>query len=121
FTNLTTDVADLYVERIDGDEYWQDGEHHPLTTRDEIIKVAGGEDVVIKVRSTGHGPIVSGLVPDFTAIAKKPRVGALAGWRESAVEPSDEVAAMPGEFAVSLQWTALEVGRTGEAIFALNL
>src|SRR5690606_13063997 len=50
FTNLTTDVADLYIERVDGDMYLQDNEWHPVTTRDEIIHVAGGEDVPLRIR-----------------------------------------------------------------------
>lgn len=121
FTNLTTDVADLYIERVDGDEYWQDGVKHPVTSRTETIKVAGGDDIEIEVRSTGHGPIISGLTPDFTQLAEDPRLGAGAGWREAAVEPGDDATALSGEFAVSLRWTALDPGSTAEAIFALNL
>ena len=33
----------------------------PLDVRTETIKVAGGEDVELEIRSTGHGPIISGL------------------------------------------------------------
>lgn len=33
FTNLTTDVADLYIERVDDEGYWQDGKHHPFEAR----------------------------------------------------------------------------------------
>lgn len=121
FTNLTTDVADLYIERVDGDSYWQDGEQHPITVRKEIIKVAGGDDVPIEVRSTGHGPIISGLTPDFTSIADEPRVGSGTGAAEVAIAPGAEADALSGEFAVSLRWTALDPGSTGEAIFDLNL
>ncbi len=124
FTNLTTDVADLYVERVDGESYWQDGKQLPLTVRDETIKVAGGEDVQMKVRSTKHGPIVSGLTPDFTSIAETPRVGLGAGTRETIADPTvdsnADVSSLSGEFEVSLRWTALDAGSTGEAIFALN-
>ncbi len=126
FTNLTTDVADLYVERIDGDAYWQDGAKHPLTTRSETLKVAGGDDVTFEVRSTEHGPIVSGLTDDFTKIADDPRFGIVAGSGEAAKGASDESAALAkdapsGDFAVSLRWTALDPGSSAEAIFALNL
>ena len=69
FTNLTTDVTDLYLEKIEGDQYWRDGALVPLETRTETIKVAGGDDVTLTIRSTVHGPIVSGLTDDFTAIA----------------------------------------------------
>ena len=37
--------------------------------------VAGGDDVSLEVRSTVHGPIVSGLTDDFTAIADDPATG----------------------------------------------
>lgn len=121
FTNLTTDVADLYIERIDGDSYWKDGEQHPIITREEVIKVAGGDDVKIEVRSTGHGPIISGLSPDFTQIAEDPRLGLTAGAAEAPAKPDESITSLPGEFAVSLQWTALETTTSGEAIFALNL
>lgn len=121
FTNLTTDVADLYIERIDGDEYWQDGKKHPLTTRSETLKVAGGDDVTFEVRSTGHGPIVSGLTGDFTSIAKDPMLGTVAGPREAPVGPGEKVTSLSGEFAVSLRWTALDPGSTAQAIFDLNL
>lgn len=121
FTNLTTDVADLYIERVDGDSYWQDDEQHDLTVRDEVIKVAGGEDVPLEVRSTAHGPIISGLTPDFTSIATQPIVGEGVGSKETPVAPNATAEALPGEYAVSLRWTALDAGSTGEAIFALNL
>jgi len=121
FTNLTTDVADLYIERVDGDDYWQDGEKHPLAKRTETLKVAGGDDVELEVRSTEHGPIVSGLSEDFTRLAQDPRIGVGAGRSETAVAPGDDATRLSGEFAVSLRWTALDAGSTAEAIFDLNL
>ena len=120
FTNLTTDVADLYIERVDGDSYWQDGKKHDVTVRKEVIKVAGGEDVPLEVRSTAHGPIISGLTPDFTAIAEQPIVGTGIGADEAPTAPSNEASELSGEYAVSLRWTALDAGNTGEGIFALN-
>ncbi|MGX1702160.1 penicillin acylase family protein [Microbacterium sp. NPDC055357] len=111
FTNLTTDVADLFIEKIEGDQYWRDGELLPLEERTETIEVAGGDDVELVIRSTGHGPIVSGLTDDFTGIATDPRVG-------DGAAPTD---APDGEYAVSLEWTALSPGTTATAIFELNL
>lgn len=113
FTNLTADVTDLYLEKIQGDEYWRDGELVPLETRTETFVVAGGDDVTIDVRSTVHGPIVSGLTDDFTAVAADPYTGST-----DAVTPPD--AAPEGEYAVSLRWTALDAGTTASAIFALD-
>lgn len=126
FTNLTTDVADLYIERIDGSDYWQDGKRHPITTRTETLKVAGGDDIELDIRSTAHGPIVSGLTGDFTSIAENPRFGVRSGVAESGQSVDDAARSLStdapsGDFAVSLRWTALEPGSTAEAIFDLNL
>lgn len=116
FTNLTTDVADLYIEKVEGDEYWRDGAMVPLDIRDETIKVAGGKDIDLEIRSTVHGPIISGLTDDFTAIADAPVVSA-----GDEVLPLANAPEIPeGEAAVSLRWTALDPGNTASAIFALN-
>ncbi|MGX5769966.1 penicillin acylase family protein [Microbacterium trichothecenolyticum] len=113
-TNLTTDVTDLYLEKIEGDSYWYDGTLVPLQTRTETFKVAGGDDVQLEVRSTANGPIVSGLTDDFTAIADAPYTGT----GGTVTEPPAD--APGGEDAVSLRWTALQPGTTASAIFALN-
>lgn len=114
FTNLTTDVTDLYLERIQGDQYWRDGTLVPLEVRTETLKVAGGDDVTLEVRSTVHGPIVSGLTDEFTAIAGQPYTGT----GGTVTAPTDAPA---GEDAVALKWTALEPGTTPSAIFALDV
>ncbi|MET0673710.1 MAG: penicillin acylase family protein, partial [Microbacterium pygmaeum] len=114
FTNLTTDVTDLYIEKVDGNSYWRDGALVPLEQRSETIRVAGGDDVELDIRSTVHGPIVSGLTPEFDAIAADPYVGTDGGITAPADAPA-------GESAVSLEWTALEPGPTAASIFALNL
>ena len=113
FTNLTTDVTDLYIEKLVGDEYWRDGELVPLDVRTETFKVAGGDTEQMEVRSTVHGPIVSGLTGDFTGIADDPYVG-----RTDAVTAPAKVPS--GDYAVALRWTALQPGTTAQAIFALN-
>ncbi len=114
FTNLTTDVTDLYLEKVDGDQYWRDGALVPLEVRTETIEVAGGEDVELVIRTTEHGPIISGLTDDFTAIATQPYLG-------TAGRPSGPTDAPDGEYAVALEWTALQPGSTAGAIFALNV
>lgn len=117
FTNLTTDVTDLYVERVQGDEYWRDGALVPLEQRTETIKVAGGDDIELTIRSTVHGPIISGLTDDFTAIADDPEPALEeATGAPSALPDTDGDA----EYAVSLRWTALDPGTTATAIFALS-
>ncbi|MBM7826263.1 penicillin acylase family protein [Microbacterium aurum] len=113
FTNLTADVTDLYLEKIDGDAYWRDGALVPLETRTETFRVAGGEDVTLEVRSTVHGPIVSGLTDGFTAVASDPYTGSTDAASPAPTGPA-------GEYAVALRWTALDPGTTASAIFALN-
>ena len=121
FTNLTTDVADLFVESVDGDRYWYDNEWHDMVTREETIKVAGGDDVQLTVRETGHGPIVSGLTGEFTSIADDPRAETPEG-KILPVGPGEVGDTFPySEAAISLRWTALDAGSTAEAIFMLNL
>ncbi|MDP3952564.1 penicillin acylase family protein [Microbacterium sp.] len=116
FTNLTTDVADLYIEKVDGDSYWRDGALVPLDVREETVRVAGGDDIDLTIRSTVHGPIISGLTDDFTAIAD----GEVSADGDALTQgETDASAALSGEYAVSLRWTALDPGSTATAIFAL--
>jgi penicillin amidase len=117
FTNLTTDVADLYVEKVDGDQYWRDGELVPLEVREETVKVAGSDDIDLTIRSTVHGPILSGLTDDFTAVADDLVVADGSGVTQG---ETDAASGMSGEYAVSLRWTALDAGTTASALFALN-
>ncbi|MFC4223889.1 penicillin acylase family protein [Lysinibacter cavernae] len=102
FTNLGPDVADLYIERVSGDNYELDGVLKPLEISTETIDVAGGESVDITIRRTERGPIVSSANDDFKQIAE--------------AQPTE-----PGlTTELSLQWTALSPGKTPEAIFAIN-
>ncbi|MET0780034.1 MAG: penicillin acylase family protein [Microbacterium sp.] len=114
FTNLTTDVTDLYLEKIQDDQYWRDGQLVPLEERTETIEVAGGDDVELSIRSTVNGPIISGLTDDFSAIAADP----YSGTDGVIVAPTG---APEGEYAVSLRWTALDASTTPASIFALNV
>ena len=113
FTNLTSDVTDLYIEKVSGQEYWRDGLLVPLESRTEKIVVAGGDDVTIDVRSTVHGPILPGS--PYDTIAEEPVIGA--GVDASLLPAAD---GLEGEYAVSLRWPALEVGPVASSIFALD-
>ena len=94
FTNLGPDVTDLFLEQIEGTSWIQDGEAKPLTLRTETIKVRGGDDVTLEVRETGHGPLLSDV--------------------------SDELTAVGDGYGVALQWTALQPTTTADAVLALN-
>jgi penicillin amidase len=62
FTNTSPDTQDLFIERVDpGDEsrYLAPGGSRPFTTRREIIRVDGADDVILTVRESRHGPIIS--------------------------------------------------------------
>lgn len=106
FTNLGPDVTDLYLERVVGDQWRYDDTLRPLTIRTETIKVAGGDDVTLTVRSTKHGPLLSDVDDELVDVAEQSPATQTAG--------ADEV-------AVALEWTALDPAPTADAILELNL
>ncbi len=69
FTNLGPDVTDLFVERVEGDEWRYDRRLRPMATREEKIAVADGPDVTITVRSTDHGPLISDVEDQLADVA----------------------------------------------------
>jgi penicillin amidase len=65
FTALYADVQDLYIEKLQGNNYeTNDKSWKPLVVDHEVIKVRFGKDVLVDVRSTDHGPLLN---PIFTA------------------------------------------------------
>ncbi len=64
-TDIIADTADLVAEKVVED---QPGYYHlqdsilPFEHRREVIRVKGREDVVITVRSTVHGPVISDVI-----------------------------------------------------------
>ncbi len=66
-TNTGADVQDLYIEKINPDnpnQYEWQGEWQEMEIIEETIKVNGGEDIVLPVRLTRHGPIISDIRDD---------------------------------------------------------
>ncbi|QYJ15141.1 Penicillin acylase 2 proenzyme [Rubrobacter xylanophilus DSM 9941] len=63
-TNVGADVQDLYVleEAEGGRGYRHGGEVLPYRMREERIRVKDAEDVVLRVRETVYGPVISGVV-----------------------------------------------------------
>lgn len=104
FTNLGADVADLVVERIDGDRYLTEDGWEPLDRHEETIRVAGGEDVTIEVRATRHGPLFSDVSDSGAEVAD----GSLGSG--GAPAPGDV------EHAVALRWVALDPVATMDAV-----
>lgn len=129
-TNLDPDVTDLYLEKLDGDKVFDGTTWTDVQKRDEVIKVAGGDAVTITVRSTKHGPLVSDRSTDLLTMAETPTVN-VSGSPLPSVSPAPTPsldAAAPGvpapaaqaPYAIALRWTALDPGRTADAIFLLN-
>lgn len=72
FTNTGPDTQDLFIEKIDpadAGRYIAPDGSRPFTTREERIRVKGADDVVITVRETRHGPVVSDVLEPARAIA----------------------------------------------------
>lgn len=108
FTDTGADTEDLFVETVlpDGRYATPDGPE-PFTVRKERIRVRGRPDVILTVRSTRHGPVISdlahrsgasvlalsmaGLAPDDTAAA-----GLLALDRAQTVAEAGQAAAEIG-------------------------
>ncbi|MER5550256.1 penicillin acylase family protein [Streptomyces sp. NPDC002793] len=107
FTNLGADVTDLFLEKVSADGYQYDGKTQPFVTREETIKVAGGRSRKITVRETNHGPLVSDRNGELEKVGKKAPVG------NTAPDRGDG-------YGVSLKWTALEAGKSMDAVFELN-
>ncbi|MGW7306305.1 penicillin acylase family protein [Streptomyces sp. NPDC054835] len=107
FTNLGADVTDLYLEKVGDQGYVVDGKVKPFRTREETIKVAGGGDRTITVRSTEHGPLVSDRSTELEKVGKHAPVGNAAPDRGTG-------------YGVALRWTALQPGKSMDAVFELN-
>lgn len=105
FTNLGADVTDLYLHRLREEDYLRDGVYVPLETRSETIAVAGGEDVVLTVRSTVQGPLLS----DVSPAASEAGASAPVQGRE-----------VRERYAVALAWTGSLPGNTADAILGFN-
>lgn len=107
-TNSGVDVTDLYLEKVTGDGYLYDGKVRPFVTRQETIKVAGGDSKTIVVRQTQDGmPLLSDRDDELVQVGKK------AGVDTAAPDRGDG-------YAIALKWTALQPGTSMDAVFAMD-
>ncbi|MEV5343941.1 penicillin acylase family protein, partial [Streptomyces sp. NPDC052676] len=106
-TNSGIDATDLYLEKLTGDGYLYDGKVVPFETREETIKVAGGASKKIVVRETNNGPLLSDRAEELVKVGKKATVDTAAPDRGDG-------------YAIALRWTALDPGRTMDAVFAMD-
>ena len=61
FTNTGADTQDLFVEKLDPENparYLAPDGYRRFEVHREVIEVKGGEDVVLRVRETRHGPVL---------------------------------------------------------------
>lgn len=117
FTNLGPDVTDLVLEQVEGGSALLDGAMVPMTTRTEVIEVAGSDPVTITVRQTVNGPIISDVagIEDYVAVGADAPVPA-PGSISNKMTPPDR-----GDgYAVALRWTALTPAPTFDAFDVLN-
>ena len=104
FTNTGPDTQDLFVERLRGDSYLTPNGWQPLETRREVIRVKGQDDVVLNVRETRHGPLISDVSGEAAEVA----------------EARDEGEAGTS-YALAFGWTALRTDdRSMDAGLELN-
>ena len=81
FTNTGADTQDLYIEKLDPEDparYLTPAGYRPFAVRREIVKVKDGEDVVIDVRETRHGPVLDDALESAADAAPAGHVLALA-------------------------------------------
>jgi penicillin amidase len=101
FTNTGPDVQDMYLERVnpaDANQYQTPDGFSPFVIRTETLRVKGAADVVMTVRETRHGPVVSEVLGQA--------VKALAGHRD---------------YVLAFRWTALLAGdKTLQAGLKMN-
>ncbi|MFZ5808249.1 MAG: penicillin acylase family protein [Chloroflexota bacterium] len=116
FTNVGPDVIDLYMEKVNPqnpDQYAVNGEWVNFETRQEVIRVSGGEAVEMTVRWTRHGPVISDTYAPL----------------QDKVDPQDKTARpfrekagieLPEPYVITMRWTALEPALVFEAIWGFN-
>ncbi len=99
-TNVMTDDCDFYVEKLDSlkQNYFFKGEWNPLTITQDTIKVKDSSDVILDIRKTHRGPIVS----DVHAYKK--------------LFPNEQ----QGKANLSIRWTAYEFSDEMYAVYLIN-
>ncbi len=112
FTTAGIDTQDLFRETVlpDGRYATPDGPAE-FIRRDEIIHVRGGADIVLHVRETRHGPVVSDLDADAASPAATPMHGMHAAVLAAAMENLRAPAAAAGLLALNRARDVDEAGR----------
>jgi penicillin G amidase len=102
-TTSYVDAQDLYLEDVRGDTVLEGDKYVPLNVITEEIRVRGEDQPrSIRIRSSPHGPLLSDVDQRLQQVsASRTTPGA-------------------APYAVALSWTALQPGRTMDALLALD-
>ena len=100
-TSTQADTNDVFMERVtpDGMSYITPTGTHPFESRQETIKVKGDDDVVITVRETRNGPVISDILG--TNLNGPNEVMTL---RSTALEPGDTTAQALNRLQRAVDW-----------------
>jgi penicillin amidase len=92
FTNAYVDTQDVFVERLDPADptaYLTPDGTRSFVERDEILRVRGEADQILRIRETRHGPVISDVYWDAMDLVPPGHVLAL---RWTALDPADPTA-----------------------------
>ncbi|MHC4982153.1 MAG: penicillin acylase family protein [Planctomycetota bacterium] len=92
-TNMLAETADLFWEKLDGDNYIVDGRHRPLSLQQESIDVRCLGKATIRIRRTHRGVIISDSALLRKLIGAGPGQHVSLAWPAENV-PSDELRAL---------------------------
>ena len=102
-TSSYADVQDLYIEDVRGDTVRQGDTYVPLHVITEEIQVRGEDQPrTVRIRSSRHGPLLSDVDQRLQQVS---------------ASRADLNAA---QYAVALSWTALQPGRSMDALLAID-
>jgi penicillin G amidase len=97
-TTSHVDVQDLYLEDVRGDTVREGDVYVPLRMITEEIQVRGEDHPrILRVRSSRHGPLLSDVDQRL-----------------------EQASAGTAQYAVALSWTALQPGRSMDALLAID-
>ncbi len=117
-TNTGTDVQDLFIEQLsptdDGAYLTEDG-YEDFTIRTEVIRVKGQDDVVLEVRESRHGPVISDLAGDFGEIAELDGNSYVLAMRWSALDETDGTVGAVVRLNQATDWESFNAALEGFA------
>ncbi|MDP9127738.1 MAG: penicillin acylase family protein, partial [Pseudomonadota bacterium] len=121
FTTTGSDVQDLFVETVDrqdSDRYMTPEGSSPFDMHTETIHVKGADDVLLTVRATRHGPVMSDINDEMAKLAN---TGNCTFPIVTPATTDGPVNPVPCKRVMALAFTALGADdTTSEALMRLN-